>query len=175
MLLHSHGQPGKREKTNLNGLVREAVHLVYHGQRARNMDFNITIVEDYDETIGEIEVVPQELSRVFLNIANNACYAAHAKAKDGAPPDFAPELRVSTKQGASTIQVRLRDNGSGLSSEAISKVFEPFYTTKPAGEGTGLGLSMSYEIVVQQHGGDLRVESVPGEYAEFIVTLPQKP
>ncbi len=172
MLMHSRGQSGDRHLTNLNTLVSEYVKLAYHGMRAQNQNFNVGIQEDLDSSIPPIIVVSHDLSRVFLNIANNACYSAFEKKKrlgDG----FAPTVKATTKDLGNKVEVRIRDNGEGIPETVRRRVFEPFFTTKPTGSGTGLGLSMSYDIVVQQHKGELRVESEPGEFAEFIITLPK--
>jgi two-component system, NtrC family, sensor kinase len=159
------------QPTNLNALISEYVKLAYHGLRAQDINFNVTIEEEYDATVGEMNLAPHDLSRVILNIANNAAFAADQKAKRlGA--GFKPTLRISTRKHGKEVEIRMRDNGDGIPEAIRQKIFEPFFTTKPAGSGTGLGLSMSYEIIVQQHAGQLRVESEPGEYAEFIITLP---
>lgn len=171
MLMHSRGQAGSIQETNLNGLVSEYIKLAYHGIRAQDINFNVTIEEDYDSSIPPMKVVPHDLSRVILNIANNACYSADQKAKR-LGNGFRPTVVARTTNLSSTVEIRIRDNGDGIPAHIREKIFEPFFTTKPAGSGTGLGLSMSYDIVVQEHHGKLRVESEPGEYAEFIITLP---
>ena len=140
--------------------------------RAQDINFNVTIEEEYDATIPMMNVVPHDLSRVILNVANNGAFAADQKAKRGIP-GFKPTVRVTTRSLGDQVEIRIRDNGSGIPEDIRQKIFEPFFTTKPTGSGTGLGLSMSYEIVVQQHGGQFRVESEPGEYAEFIITIPR--
>jgi signal transduction histidine kinase len=172
MLMHSRGQTGEMQASDINSLLGEYVKLAYHGMRAQNSAFNVTIVEDYDPSIPPVVVAPQELSRAFLNITNNACYAVHEKAKR-LGDSFRPEVRISTKDTGGAVEVRIRDNGDGVAADVRKKIFEPFFTTKPAGSGTGLGLSMSYEIVVQEHKGTLRLETVPGEFAEFIITIPK--
>jgi signal transduction histidine kinase len=172
MLMHSRGQGGEIQPADLNSLVSEYVKLAYHGLRAQDINFNVTIEEDYDASIGEVSVWPHDLSRVILNIANNGAYSADQKAKNPHVTGFKPILKVSTRRLAKSAEIRIRDNGDGIPKGIREKIFEPFFTTKPTGSGTGLGLSMSYEIVVQQHGGQIRVESQPGEYAEFIITLP---
>jgi signal transduction histidine kinase len=173
MLMHSRGQRGQIQPTNLNSLIPEYVKLAYHGLRAQDINFNVTIEEDYDPTIPVMNLVPHDLSRVILNIANNGAFAADQKAKR-AGGNFKPTLRIATLNLDDHVEIRMRDNGDGIPEEIRQKIFEPFFTTKPAGSGTGLGLSMSYEIVVQQHGGQIRVESEPGQYAEFIIALPRK-
>ena len=172
MLMHSRGQTEQPESVNLNNVVHEAVQLAYHGQRALNANFNVTIKEDYAPDLPLVRVLPQEISRVILNIAGNACYAVHQKsARQSA--EFTPTLRVWTKLSAHNVEIHIADNGEGIPTEVREKIFNPFFTTKPTGEGTGLGLSMSYDIIVQQHNGEIRVESTPGEGSEFIVTLPK--
>ena len=172
MLMHSRGQAGEAQPTNLNSLVSEYVKLAYHGLRAQDVNFNVTIEEEYDASIPVMNLVPHDLSRVILNIANNGAYAADQKAKRGVP-GFRPTLRITTVNRNAFVDIRMWDNGDGIPEDIRQKIFEPFFTTKPAGSGTGLGLSMSYEIIVQQHGGQIRVESEPGQYAEFIITLPR--
>ncbi len=173
MMEHSRGSTGEREAVDINRLLDEAVNLTYHGLRAQSMDFNITLEKDYDASVGEVQAVPQDLSRVFLNILNNACYAAHDKqAKVGG--NFSPTLSVSTKRLDAKIEIRIRDNGTGIPAHVRDQIFNPFFTTKPTGKGTGLGLSISYDIVVQQHKGTIAVESKEGEFTEFAITLPKK-
>jgi signal transduction histidine kinase len=172
MLAHSRGGAGQREKVDLNALVAEAVNLAYHGLRAQDVNFNITLETDYDPALQPVEAVAQDLSRVFLNISNNGCYAAHQK-RLHQPDGFKPTLRVSTRDLGAHVEIRIRDNGTGIPKEALQKIFNPFFTTKPTGSGTGLGLSLSYQIVVEQHKGSIRVDTSEGEYTEFIVTLPK--
>jgi signal transduction histidine kinase len=172
MLMHSRGQAGERQITNINSLVSEYVKLAYHGMRAQNVDFNVTIQEDLDPSVEPISVVAHDLSRVVLNIANNACYAAYEKRRR-LGPTFSPMVKVSTKNHASSVQIRIRDNGNGIPEQIRERIFEPFFTTKPTGSGTGLGLSISYDIIVQQHSGQIRVDSEPEQYTEFVITLPK--
>ena len=174
MLMHSRGHAGDRQPTNLNSLLAEYIKLAYHGMRAQNQDFNVTIQEQYDPTLEPISVVAHDLGRVFLNVANNACYAAYEKKKK-VGNEFSPTIWAKTKNLGSSAEIRIRDNGDGIPESVRQRIFEPFFTTKPTGSGTGLGLSMSFEIVVQQHKGQLQVETQPGEYAEFIITLPKLP
>jgi signal transduction histidine kinase len=171
MLMHSRGQ-GERQITNINSLVSEYVKLAYHGMRAQNVDFNVTIQEELDPSIEPISVVAHDVSRVVLNIANNACYAAYEK-KKRLGPAFSPVVKVSTKNHGSSVQIRIRDNGNGIPKQIRERVFEPFFTTKPTGSGTGLGLSISYDIIVQQHNGEIHVDSEPEQYTEFVITLPK--
>jgi signal transduction histidine kinase len=172
MLSHSRAQKGERRPTDLNGLVREFVGLAFHGIRAQDHSFQVAIEEDYDTAVGTLSVIPQDLSRVFLNVASNALYALRRKAQRGLE-SYRPVLRVSTRAMESGVQVRIRDNGTGIPKDMRDRVFDPFFTTKPAGEGTGLGLSISHEIVVQEHQGEMRVESQEGEFTEFLITIPR--
>jgi signal transduction histidine kinase len=171
MLMHSRGHSADFQPTNLNALVSEYVKLAFHGMRAQDQNFNVGIEENFDAAMGPVNVVAHDLSRVILNIANNACYAAYEK-KTRLNGNFSPVVTASTKSLGKSVEIRIRDNGDGIPDSVKQKIFEPFFTTKPSGAGTGLGLSMSYEIVVQQHKGQLRVESEPGQFAEFIITLP---
>ena len=173
MLLHSRGQSGQWEATDINSLLAEYINLAYHGMRAKEAAFNITIETDYDNDIGEVEVVPQDIGRVFLNIISNACYAAYKK-KQEMGEVFSPLLDVRTRNLGDAIEIRIRDNGSGIKPEVLDKIFNPFFTTKPPAEGTGLGLSISQDVIVQQHRGELKVETEVGNYTEFIIILPKK-
>ena len=172
MLLHSRGQTGERQLCDINSMLDEYVNLAYHGMRAQDSSFNVTIERAYGGDVGKIEVIAQDLSRVFLNLLNNACYAANDKIKK-AGPRFAPVLSVRTVNLGDAVEVRIRDNGMGIPPELRDKIFNPFFTTKPTGQGTGLGLSISHDIVVHGHGGQLEVETKPGEFTEFIVRLPR--
>jgi signal transduction histidine kinase/HAMP domain-containing protein len=172
MLLHSRGKSGEKQKSNLNELLAEDLNLVYHGFRAQDSSFNVKMVTDYDPSLAPVNVVPQNISRVFLNILNNACYSLNEKTKERGG-SYSPTLSVTTKDLGERVEVRIRDNGKGIPDDILAKVFNPFFTTKPTGKGTGLGLSLSYDIVVQEHKGELKVLSEPGEYAEFIITLPK--
>ncbi len=171
MLLHARSQPGPRQPTDLNALVAEAVNLAYHGLRGQDATFQVVLETDFDHTLSPLEVSPQDLSRVVLNLTNNACYAAQEKRRT-AGPDFQPRVVVRTRATAEGVELHFWDNGNGISAELRDKIFTPFFTTKPAGAGTGLGLSISYDIIVQMHKGLMRVESEVGRYTEFIVTLP---
>ncbi|MBE0648685.1 MAG: HAMP domain-containing protein [Bacteroidales bacterium] len=171
MLLHSRGKAGEMQPTDLNALLEEYVNLGYHGMRASDPGFNIKIESSYDPAVGIVDVIPQDLSRVFLNIINNACQAT-AQKKNEQKDSYFPLLSVSTKRIDDHVEVRIRDNGKGIPEEIRDKIFNPFFTTKAAGSGTGLGLSISFDIVVQGHGGQLIVESDPGEYTEFIIRIP---
>lgn len=172
MLQHSRTQTGEREDTDLNALLQQAVNLSYHGIRAQDNGFNIAIDEDYDATMGEVKVMPQDLSRVFLNIINNACYAAQQKKKTLAGETYTPTLSVRTRNLGDKLEIRIRDNGTGIPPAVREKIFNPFFTTKPAGQGTGLGLSISYDII-QKHGGKISLETEEGSFTEFIIQLPR--
>lgn len=171
MLMHSRGSSGERQRTDLNALLAEYANLAYHGMRAKDMTFNATMKTELDPTIGQVEVVPQDLSRVFLNVLSNACYAVHEKAKK-VGEGFSPTVWARTKNQGERIEIRIRDNGPGIPKEVVDKIFTPFFTTKPTGEGTGLGLSISYDIVVQGHQGEIKVKTEEGSYTEFIIALP---
>ena len=173
MLLHSRGKSGERQLTDINALLAENINLAYHGMRAKDTTFNIAIETNYDDSIAPIEIVPQDIGRVFLNILNNACYAAYHKKKE-VEGEFTLTLSVRTQNLGDGVEIRIRDNGSGIPEDVVDKIFNPFFTTKPTGEGTGLGLSISYEIVVQGHKGEIQVETEVGSYTEFIIILPRK-
>jgi PAS domain S-box-containing protein len=174
MLEHSRGGTGERRAVDLNALVEEALNLAYHGGRAQDQSFNITLERDFDIGIEPIELVPQDITRVCLNLFGNGFYAANKRQKEGGDPKFKPTLRVSTRDLGDAVEVRARDNGIGIPAEIKDKLFQPFFTTKPTGEGTGLGLSISYDIVTQQHGGTIEVDSRVGEFTEFRVRLPRQ-
>lgn len=172
MLLHSRGKSGERQPADINAMLAEYVNLGYHGMRASDNTFNIKIESDYDPLVGMVTVIPQDISRVFLNMINNAFYSTAQKKKE-LKDSYFPLLRVVTKNFEDHVEIRIHDNGKGMLKEVADKVFNPFFTTKPAGSGTGLGLSISFDIIVQQHQGQIRVDSKEGEYAEFIITLPK--
>jgi two-component system, NtrC family, sensor kinase len=171
MLQHSRSTAGPKEPTDINALTEEFLRLSYHGFRAGNKEFSATINTDFDTGIEPVPVVAQDLGRVLLNLFNNAFYSVNAKKKvlNGT---FEPTVSVTTKQMADKVEICIKDNGTGISPKALEKIYQPFFTTKPAGEGTGLGLSLSYDIVTNGHGGELRVSTIEGNYAEFIVQLP---
>jgi signal transduction histidine kinase len=155
-------------------LIEEALNLAYHGARAQDQSFNITLERDYADAVDPIELVPQDITRVCLNLFGNGFYAATKRQKEGGDPKFEPTLNVSTRDLGDAIEIRIRDNGTGIPPEIRDKLFQPFFTTKPTGEGTGLGLSISYDIVTQQHGGTIEVDSRIGEFTEFSVRLPRR-
>jgi adenylate cyclase len=174
MLLHSRGGSVESQNVNLNALIEEALNLSYHGARAQDQNFNVTLERDLDPNLALIEVVPQDITRVFLNLFGNGFYATTMRQRNcGAGSDYRPTLRVTTRDLGEKVEIRVRDNGVGMLPEVQSKLFTPFFTTKPTGEGTGLGLSISYDIVVQQHGGTIAVDSSPGRFTEFVIQLPR--
>jgi PAS domain S-box-containing protein len=173
MLSHSRGGTGDWQESNVNALVEEALNLAYHGARAQDKDFNVTLERDFAPEIKSIEVVPQDATRVFLNLFGNGFYATRKRHLGGADAGYRPTLTVSTRDLGEAVEVRVRDNGTGIQPEVRARLFQPFFTTKPTGEGTGLGLSISYDIVTQQHGGTIEVESEPGSFTEFTVRLPR--
>jgi signal transduction histidine kinase len=172
MLLHSREGSGERRAADINAIVEESLNLAYHGARAEKSGFNVTLLRDFDPQAGMVDLYPQEITRVFLNLISNGFYAA-SKRKETAGSDFEPTLSASTKNLGNRVEIRIRDNGIGIPQDVKEKMFNPFFTTKPAGEGTGLGLSMSHDIVVKQHGGRIDVETEPGSFTEFIITLPR--
>ena len=171
MLLHSRQKPGESQPTNLNDLLNEYVNLAYHGMRANVENFNVTLERDFDVTVKTVHVIAQEMGRVFLNMLNNAFYAVHEQAVQSGTK-YAPTVWISTCRKGDVVEIRLRDNGPGISEEIRDRIFEPFFTTKPTGEGTGLGLSLSYDIVTKGHGGTMTMEHVETGGTEFIITLP---
>ena len=173
MLLHSREGGDDRRLVQLNTIVEEALNLAYHGARAEKAGFNVTLERDYDVGAGVISMYPQEFTRVLLNLIGNGFYASATKMREGGDASYVPTVTVRTVSLAEEVEVRVRDNGTGIPDAVRAKMFNPFFTTKPAGEGTGLGLSLSHDIVVKQHGGRIEVETEPGEFTEFIITLPR--
>jgi len=172
MLLHSREGSGEHRPADINAIVEESLNLAYHGARAEKSGFNITLKRDLDPDAGMVDLYPQEITRVFLNLISNGFYAA-TKRKETMGAGFEPTLSASTKNLGNRVEIRIRDNGTGIPADVKEKMFNPFFTTKPAGEGTGLGLSMSHDIVVKQHGGRIDVNTEPGAFTEFIITLPR--
>ena len=170
MLLHSREGSGECRAVDINALVDESLNLAYHGARAEKQGFNISLERKFDPTVGIAEVYPQEITRVFLNLISNGFYAASERATEAGSE---PSLRATTRNLGENVEIRFRDNGMGIPPDIREKIFNPFFTTKPAGEGTGLGLSLSHDIVVKQHGGTIEVATEPGSFTEFIVQLPR--
>jgi GAF domain-containing protein len=173
MLLHSREGSGEHRLADINAIVDESLNLAYHGARAEKGEFNITLQRDFDADAGTIELFPQEITRAFLNLIANGVYAATKRKTEERELGFEPTLRASTKNLGTTVEIRIRDNGTGILAEVQEKMFNPFFTTKPAGEGTGLGLSMTHDIIVKQHGGTIDVVTEPGIFTEFVITLPR--
>ena len=177
MLQHSRSSSGVKEPTDINALVDEYLRLAYHGLRAKDKSFNATMKTDFDATIGNINIIPQDIGRVILNLINNAFYAVHEREKLIANSQqliasaYKPTVSVSTKKEGNTVLISVKDNGGGIPQKILDKIFQPFFTTKPTGQGTGLGLSLSYDIV-KAHGGELKVETKEGEGSEFVILLP---
>ena len=177
MMQHARTDSDTRQPTNLNALLDQAVQLAYHSRRSKNNNFNVTMHKDYDDSIGQVNVVSADLNRAFINIIDNACYAVEAKQKHyqaqmgNSGEVFTPTLWVKTQNKREIVEIRIRDNGIGIAPDLIDKIFHPFFTTKPTGEGTGLGLSLTYDIIIGHPGGSLNVESELGEYTEFIISL----
>jgi len=183
MLQHSRSSSGVKEPTDINALADEYLRLAYHGLRAKDKTFNATMTTDFDETIGNINIVPQDIGRVILNLITNAFYAVAEKKKQeehlktaqvglpAAQGGFEPIVSIQTKKGLGKIEIKVKDNGNGIPQKTLVKIFQPFFTTKPTGQGTGLGLSLSYDIV-KAHGGEINVQTKEGEGSEFIIEIP---
>jgi two-component system, NtrC family, sensor kinase len=170
MLQHSRSSNGQKEPTDINALADEYLRLAYHGFRSKDKSFNTTLKTDYDETIGYINIIPQDIGRVLLNLITNAAYAVGEKNKSGIE-NYEPTLSVTTKKLGDRVLISVKDNGNGIQQQLLDKIFQPFFTTKPSGQGTGLGLSLSYDIV-KAHGGELKVETREGESTAFMVSIP---
>ena len=175
MLEHSRGSSLERRMVDLNALIDEAMNLAYHGARAQDQSFNVALERDFGEGIAPIEVNPQDITRVFLNIFANGLYAVTRRAREGGNAGVVPTLKVTTRDAGEAVEIRVRDNGIGIPADIRDKLFQPFFTTKPTGEGTGLGLSITYDIVTKAHGGSITVDSKVGEYSEFTIRLPHSP
>ena len=173
MLLHSRQGSGEHRSVDLNALVEESLNLAYHGARAEKQGFNITLERYFDSAAGEVDLFPQEITRVLLNLISNGFYAAARRKAETNGGDCEPTLAATTKNLGDSVEIRIRDNGAGISPEVKEKMFNPFFTTKPAGEGTGLGLSISHDIIVKQHGGSIEVDTKLGEFTEFRIVLPR--
>jgi signal transduction histidine kinase len=172
MLQHSRTSSGQKEPTDINALADEYLRLAYHGLRAKDKSFNAKFETDFDPDLPKINIIPQDIGRVLLNLINNAFYAVAQKNLTGLDNGYKPTVTVSTKNLGDRIEISVRDNGSGIPEEIKNKIFQPFFTTKPTGQGTGLGLSMSYDIITKGHTGEISVASKDGEGTEFTVQLP---
>ena len=170
MLQHSRASTGQKEPTDINALADEYLRLSYHGLRAKDKSFNATMKTDFDESIGKVNVVPQDIGRVVLNLINNAFYAVDEKKKQSGN-EYEPTVSVSTKKEKDKVEIKVKDNGNGIPQKVLDKIFQPFFTTKPTGQGTGLGLSLSYDII-KAHSGELKVETKEGDGSIFTISLP---
>jgi len=170
MLLHSRTGTGQKESTDLNALADEYLRLTYHGLRAKDKSFNVSMKTDFDKSVGMVHVIRQDIGRVLMNLYNNAFYALAEKSKLQGE-HFEPVIFVGTKKMNGEVEIRVKDNGKGIPPKVLDKIFQPFFTTKPAGQGTGLGLSLSYDIV-KVHGGEIKVETKEGEFTEFVIQIP---
>ena len=173
MLQHSRSSSGQKELADINALADEYLRLAYHGLRAKDKSFNAKFETQFDNNIDKINIIPQDIGRVLVNLINNAFYAVGEK-KKMSTNGYEPSVAISTKKVSDKIEIRVRDNGNGIPQKVLDKVFQPFFTTKPTGEGTGLGLSLSYDIITKGHGGELKVETTEGEGTEFVIEIPIK-
>jgi signal transduction histidine kinase len=172
MLLHSRAGSAEHRPVDINAIVEESLNLAYHGARAEKRDFNITLHRSFDPAAGEVDLFPQEITRVLLNLISNGFYAA-TKRNEEMTGGSEPTLTAATRNLGHSVEIKIRDNGTGVPPEVKEKIFNPFFTTKPAGEGTGLGLSISHDIIVKQHGGSIEVDTQLGEFTEFRIVLPR--
>jgi Signal transduction histidine kinase regulating C4-dicarboxylate transport system len=173
MLQHSQTSTGVKEAIDINALTDEYLRLAYHGLRAKDKSFNAITKTEFDNSIDRISVVPQEIGRVLLNLINNAYYTVAEKKKQK-QNGYEPMVTVSTIKDNGTIKIKVKDNGNGIPQKIMDKIFQPFFTTKPTGQGTGLGLSLAYDIVTKGHDGELKVETKEGEGSEFVIQLPDR-
>src|SRR5260370_21715070 len=173
MVVDSREGSGEHRASDINALLDENLSLPYPGARGEKPQFNVTLQRDFDASAGEIELFPQEITRVFLNLIANGFYAVTKRKAELGNSGYEPRLSATTRNLRNTVEIRIRDNGIGIAAEVKEKMFNPFFTTKPAGEGTGLGLSMSHDIIVKQHGGTIDVETEPGHFTEFRIVLPR--
>ena len=173
MLLHSRQGSGEHRPVDINALLEESLNLAYHGARAEKQGFNITLERSFDPAAGEVDLFPQEITRVLLNLISNGFYAATKRKAEADGGNYEPTLAAATKNLGDRVEIRIRDNGAGIPPEVKEKMFNPFFTTKPAGEGTGLGLSISHDIIVKQHGGSIEVDTQPDAFTEFRIVLPR--
>jgi signal transduction histidine kinase len=170
MLQHSQSSTGKKEPTDINALCDEYLRLSYHGLRAKDKSFNADFKTDFDETISNIDIIPQDIGRVVLNLMTNAFYAVNEK-RQQQPNEYEPTVSIETKKINNKVEIKVSDNGNGIPQNVLDKIFQPFFTTKPTGQGTGLGLSLAYDII-KAHGGELKVDTKEGEGTTFIIQIP---
>ncbi|MEO8763274.1 MAG: ATP-binding protein, partial [Ginsengibacter sp.] len=170
MLQHSRSSSGVKEPTDINALADEYLRIAYHGLRTKDQLFNATLKTDFDKTIENINIIPQDIGRVLLNLYNNAFHAVIEKRKS-AGTEYEPTVSVITKKIDDKVEIKVKDNGTGIPQKVLDKIFQPFFTTKPTGQGTGLGLSLSYDVI-KAHGGEIKVDTTEGEFAEFVILLP---
>jgi signal transduction histidine kinase len=177
MLQHSRSSNGIKEPTDINTLCDEYLRLAYHGLRAKDSSFNAITKTDLDSSIDKVNIIPQDMGRVILNLINNAFYAVDEKKKNTSTSSvqngYDPTVSVSTKKNNGKVEIKVRDNGNGIPQKVLDKIFQPFFTTKPTGQGTGLGLSLSYDII-KSHNGEIKVNTKEGEGSEFVISLPVK-
>ena len=173
MLLHSREGSGEHRPVDINSIVEESLNLAWHGARAEKQGFNITLQRSFDPSAGEVDVFPQEITRVLINLISNGFYATSKRKAEANGGDYEPTLTAGTQNLGDRVAISVRDNGTGIPPEVKEKMFNPFFTTKPAGEGTGLGLSISHDIIVKQHGGSIEVDTQPGEFTEIRIILPR--
>lgn len=172
ILLYSRGKDDEYIPTDLQQLTKEYVWLSYHAVRANNKSFNVSIQEDYADGLPLVKIIPQDFSRAVLNLMNNACYAVFSKSKEATGTAYQPTIRISLKKEGDRINLAIEDNGQGISEEIKKKLYTPFFTTKPIGEGTGLGLSITKSIIEQKHNGTIEMDTRPGEYTRFTISIP---
>jgi len=173
MLLHSRPGSAEHRSVEINTMVDESLNLAYHGAKAEKQTFNISVERSFDPTAGVVDLFPQEITRVLLNLISNGFYACTQREAKANGRNYEPRLLAATKNLGDRVEIKIRDNGTGIPQEVKEKMFDPFFTTKPPGEGTGLGLSISHDIVVKQHGGSIEVDTQPGEFTEIRLTLPR--
>ena len=173
MLLHSREGSGEHRLVDINAIVEESLNLAYHGARAEKQGFEIMLKRSFDPTVGEVDVFPQNITRVLLNLISNGFYAAAERKAQAGDDFYEPTLAASTRSLGDRVEIRIRDNGTGIPPKVKEKIFDPFFTTKPAGKGTGLGLSISHDIIVKQHSGSIVVDTQPGEFTEIRIILPR--
>jgi signal transduction histidine kinase len=174
MLLHSCQGAGEHQQVDINALVEDSLNLAYHGARAEKEGFNIILEKSFDPAAGDVDLFPQEITRVLLNLISNGFYAATKRKAEADGGDYEPTLAAATRNLGDSVEISVRDSGTGIPPEVRDKMFNPFFTTKPVGEGTGLGLSLSHDIIVKQHAGSIDVDTQPGEFTEFRIVLPRR-